>query len=194
MILGYHLTFGAYGFWLPNDPRGSWSVYVGSRALYALGPATKTTSRESAAHFYHDRLARLKAKSDLKFPPVEFSGVQASAVATGFRIAVEEAGYVVHACAIMPTHVHLVVARHLRPARMIARHLKAKASMQLKGELWPHTDDRPVWERSAWAVYLDDHSNLFNAIRYVEENPLKDGFSPQRWSFVTPLVIPTNGT
>jgi hypothetical protein len=28
MILGYHVIFGAYGFWLPNDPRGSWSDFV----------------------------------------------------------------------------------------------------------------------------------------------------------------------
>ena len=30
MILGFHVVFGAYGFWLPNDPRGSWSDFVGS--------------------------------------------------------------------------------------------------------------------------------------------------------------------
>jgi REP element-mobilizing transposase RayT len=194
MILGYHLTFGAYGFWLPNDPRGSWSTYVGSRKLYRLGPATKTISRESSAHLYHDRRARLAAKSDLKFPAVAFSGEQASAIGTGFRIAVEEAAYQVYACAIMPTHVHLIVARHARNIRKIARHLKAKASMQLCGELWPFADDRPAWERGAWVVYLDDRSNLFNAIRYVEENPVKDGFSPQRWSFVQAPTVPADET
>src|SRR4051812_39201122 len=30
MIVGYHVIFSAYGFWLPNDPRGSWSDFVGS--------------------------------------------------------------------------------------------------------------------------------------------------------------------
>jgi len=30
MVRGYHVIFGMYGFWLPNDPRGSWSDYVGS--------------------------------------------------------------------------------------------------------------------------------------------------------------------
>lgn len=28
-MLGAHVIFGAYGFWLPNDPRGSWSEFVG---------------------------------------------------------------------------------------------------------------------------------------------------------------------
>jgi len=30
MIVGYHVIFGMYGFWLPNDPSGSWSEFVGS--------------------------------------------------------------------------------------------------------------------------------------------------------------------
>ena len=28
MVHGYHLILPMYGFWLPNDPRGSWSEYV----------------------------------------------------------------------------------------------------------------------------------------------------------------------
>lgn len=41
MIVGYHLIFSAYGFWLPNDPRGSWSNFVGSWDLFRYGRATK---------------------------------------------------------------------------------------------------------------------------------------------------------
>ena len=29
MIHGYHVIMGMYGFWLPNDPRGSWSSSLG---------------------------------------------------------------------------------------------------------------------------------------------------------------------
>lgn len=28
MVRWYHAIFSAYGFWLPNDPRGSWSDFV----------------------------------------------------------------------------------------------------------------------------------------------------------------------
>jgi hypothetical protein len=49
MILGYHVTFGTYGFWLPNDPRGSGSTFVGSRDLYRFGRSTKTQERWSLA-------------------------------------------------------------------------------------------------------------------------------------------------
>ncbi len=43
MIVGYHVIFAMYGFWLPNDPRGSWSDFVGSREVHRYGTATKTT-------------------------------------------------------------------------------------------------------------------------------------------------------
>ena len=33
MVHGYHLILPMYGFWLPNDPRGSWSDYVRSWEL-----------------------------------------------------------------------------------------------------------------------------------------------------------------
>ena len=49
MVLAYHVIFGAYGFWLPNDPRGSWSDFVGAWELLRFGKATKTTERRSVA-------------------------------------------------------------------------------------------------------------------------------------------------
>ena len=42
MVLAYHLIFTAYGFWLPNDPRGSWSDFVRAWELFITGKATKT--------------------------------------------------------------------------------------------------------------------------------------------------------
>jgi len=30
MVIGFHVILTAYGFWLPNDPRGSWSEFVGA--------------------------------------------------------------------------------------------------------------------------------------------------------------------
>ena len=50
MIIGYHSIFGMYGFWLPNDPRGSGSDYVASWELFRHGAATKVASRRSVAH------------------------------------------------------------------------------------------------------------------------------------------------
>ena len=35
MILGAHVIMGLYGFWLPNDPRGSWSEFVAHRFAFS---------------------------------------------------------------------------------------------------------------------------------------------------------------
>ncbi len=77
MVLAYHAIFGAYWFWLPNDPRGSWSDFVGSWELVRFGKATKTNSRVSVAGVTHDFHLRTEAKRALKHPPVQFSGRQA---------------------------------------------------------------------------------------------------------------------
>ncbi len=37
MVAGYHLTWTAYGYWLPNEPRGSTSIEVRVAALKPLG-------------------------------------------------------------------------------------------------------------------------------------------------------------
>src|SRR4051812_9033262 len=109
MVLAYHCILGFYGFWLPNDPRGSGSDYIASWELFRYGAATKTHSRRSVAHKPHDYQLRLAAKRALKHPPVEISGRQALAVAQGFWTASQEAGYRLHACAILPNHLHLVI-------------------------------------------------------------------------------------
>ena len=59
MVSGYHVILSAYGFWLPNDPRGSWSDFVGAWELFRFGPATKTDSTQSVAHEPHNRELRL---------------------------------------------------------------------------------------------------------------------------------------
>ncbi|MCA9086946.1 MAG: hypothetical protein KDA81_23035, partial [Planctomycetaceae bacterium] len=45
MIHGYHLILPMYGFWLPNDPRGSWSDFVWKWELVRFGKATRTIDR-----------------------------------------------------------------------------------------------------------------------------------------------------
>ncbi len=68
MIAACHIIFGAYGIWLPNDPRGSWSDCVGSWELFRHGTATKTDGRRSAAYDAHDRAHRVAVKAKLKCP------------------------------------------------------------------------------------------------------------------------------
>ena len=95
MLYGFHVIFSTYGFWLPNDPRGSWSDFVRRWELLRFGKATNVSTRRSVAAVSHDVHHRRAAKQCLTYPEVHLTGVQALSVAKGFRAAIEEAAYVV---------------------------------------------------------------------------------------------------
>ena len=196
MVLWYHLILTAYGFWLPNDPRGSWSDFVGAWELYKFGPATKTHEKRSLAHDPHDRAARLAAKQALKYPAVRFNEAQRIAIANGFAQAIAEASYQVHALCIGHDHAHLLVARHERSIEQVARHLKSKATMHLTREgIHPlqqfRKNDGSVptpWGANCWSVFIDNVDQLRNAIRYVERHPEKERLPAQSYPFIVPFV------
>ena len=187
MILGYHAIFTCYGFWLPNDPRGSWSDWIRNWQLLRYGPATKTSARRSVAHRAHDHRQRLDAKSSLKYPPVILTGLQARAVSRGFALAVEEAGYVITACAIMPDHIHAVILRHERPIERIIGHLKSRATQHINTEQLSVAAPSPWANKTGWVVYLNRVEDIRRAMRYVDDNPVREGHKPQRWGFITAL-------
>jgi REP element-mobilizing transposase RayT len=193
MVLAYHIIMTAYGFWLPNDPRGFWSDFVWSWELARYGPATKTTERRSLAYEPHDVYLRQEAKCALLRPPVHLSGIQARAIARGFADAKAQGSYRILACSILEDHVHAVVGRHAeRSIETIAGHLKSRATTFLAREgLHPFQDEvgrrgvRPTpWTESFWQVYLDSAADIERAIKYVENNPVKEEKSRQNWWFV----------
>ena len=187
-MIASHLTFGCYGFWLPNDPRGSWSDYIRNRRLLAFGHATKTYETLSLAKVSHDHTQRQAAKQALRHPPVRLNGVQARAVARGIAQAVEESNYLLFALCTMPDHVHAVVAEHRNPPKQILGHFKGRATRQLKREELYPPPGRPSpaspWARGGWCVYLDDEEDVHRAMEYVNDNPIQAGLPRQKWSFV----------
>ena len=72
MVAGSHAIFCAYGLWLPNNPRGSWSDFVGAWEPARYARTTKTHTRRSVAAVPHDCRARRVAKSALEHPPRSF--------------------------------------------------------------------------------------------------------------------------
>ena len=110
MIHAYHVIFGAYGFWLPNDPRGSWSEFVARWELYHFGKSTKSLRREVLTA--EEDCLRQQARGSLKHPPVVFNGEQALAIGCGFKNACKKSGISIWSCAILPEHVHAIIARH----------------------------------------------------------------------------------
>ena len=131
-ILAYHTIFCTYGFWLPNDPRGSQSIEVRAANLRRFGPATKTLETVSVAALSHDFEVRRIAKEALRYPEVVFDGHQALSVIQGFGEMVRKSNYVVHACSIMPSHIHMVIMRH----RYAIEQVKLRA---------------PIWKKELYA-------------------------------------------
>jgi hypothetical protein len=98
----------------------------------------------------------------------------------------------------MPEHVHLVLARHTCKAEQIVNLLKGEATRSLlASDVHPLANYRTspgkvpkCWGENQWVVFLDTDEAIRRAIRYVEDNPLKEGLPRQRWSFVTQYGTP----
>jgi REP element-mobilizing transposase RayT len=196
-VIAYHLILTHYGFWLPNDPRGSWSDFVRAwDLLLAGGPATKTDMRRSVASKSHSFADRLKAKMALVRTPVVLSGLQAQAVGIGFGKFCARSQCKILECSIMPRHSHLVVERPPYLIEQAANLLKGAATTELINRNLHPFADQPYengklpspWARKQWACYLNNDADIRRAISYVERNPLKDGLPPQHWPFVQPWL------
>lgn len=193
MVIAHHLIFTTYGFWLPNDPRGSWSDFVRCWELYWYGDATTVTTRRSLARDAHDQQLRQLQKTALRYDPVHFNEAQIACVARAFDRAVTESGYVVFACSILPEHVHMVVRRHHNRGEQMIGHFKARATQQLVSESLhpfqhqPKEDGSlpPAWTSRGWKVFLNTSDDIERAVRYVERNPTKQGRPRQEWQFLT---------
>jgi REP element-mobilizing transposase RayT len=197
MFLGWHLIFTTYGFWPPNDPRGSGSTRVRTWHLYdAAGEATKVHTRRSVAARPHNMSIRRAAKEALKYPAVELSGLQARAVARGIAAVCPKVKLVMHACAIMPSHVHAVVAVHRLDGDEIIACLKRAGTRGMNDEglhpmaAYPRENGRlPIpWVQRGWKVKIYAPKQMRDCIRYVERNLVRAGFAAQRWGFIVPYV------
>jgi REP element-mobilizing transposase RayT len=180
LILAFHSIFSAYGFWLPNEPRGSWSDFVASYELYLFGPATTVTTRRSIAHQPYDRNLKRQMRQALSFPPVRFTDAQIAIIAKAFA----NTPYRFHALAILRDHVHAVIEHADRDIRKVVGHMKSEATRALRAA-GHFTDQRP-WVDHGWNVYLDSDPDVFRAVDYVNANPQRDGQAPQRWEYIIP--------
>lgn len=173
-IIAHHLVWSTYGFWLPNDQRGSGSSEVRAPHLKPYGPATKVHTSASVAHRPFDPTLREAARSTLKYPHVRLDGRQARAVARGIATDAASIDLGVYAVAIMPDHVHLVTVRHATiSGRDLLTRLKAAASRRLTSEaihpLSTFEDSngrKPTpWGTHGWDRFLHTPKEVVSRIR-----------------------------
>jgi REP element-mobilizing transposase RayT len=183
MVLGYHLVWTAYGWWLPNDPRGSTSRSIASDVIAELGalhygrkkvqPASRDIRR-----FYE------RAEEVLKFSLLRFSSAECVAVGAGFARVIADCRYTCYACAIMPDHIHVVIRKHRDRAEQMIENLQRGSREAVIG-LGERRSDHPVWGGPGWKVFLDSEEDIRRTVRYVEQNPTKARRPAQSWDFVT---------
>ena len=174
MVAGYHLIWTVYGYWLPNDPRGSTSKEVRVEAVKPLGDhhfgrkAQQPSSKQLHEFLKgaHDTLAH----SVLPFDDDDIILVGAT---LGRQIG--DRGYVCYACAVMPDHVHMVIRRNGdRAEEMIAHFQKeAKAALINAGK---RAVNHSVWtDGPGWKTFINSQQQFRSEIMYIQRNPEKIG-------------------
>ena len=183
LVIAHHLMWTLYGWWLPNDPRGSTSQTIRNDLVAELGDLHRGRRQlQPAGHeisVFYEHAALL-----LEHPLLEFSPREFSIVADALGEAIRECGHTCYAGAIMPDHVHLVIRKHrdfgeamIEKIQTLSRERLVQVGLREKGH--------PTWTRGGWKVFLDHPEEVRRTINYVENNPVKRRLTMQRWSWTT---------
>lgn len=182
MVAGYHLIWTLYGWWLPNDPRGSNSRDIRVALIQPLGDIhpgrKKVQPRSSEIRAFYE-----KAEDLLKHPLLAFSQEDLPILAEAFRKVILDRQYVCYACALMPDHVHMLIRRHRDYAEQMIE-LFQSGSRQAVIEAKIRSVTHPVWGGPGWKVFLNSREDFTRTIEYIRQNPIKIGWPEQKWDFV----------
>src|SRR5438046_3118707 len=130
LVIAYHLIWTAYGWWLPNDPRGSGSQTVRNDIFAELGELHFGRKRLQPA----GRVVRefYKQAADLlRHPLLTFDDAARDTIAAAFADVIARERYTCYACAIMPDHVHILVRKHKHQAEQMIETLKTESRLRL---------------------------------------------------------------
>jgi REP element-mobilizing transposase RayT len=182
MVIAHHLIWTAYGYWLPNDPRGSMSKTIACDVIAELGRLHygRKTVQPSAREVreFHEW-----AKQVLKHPLLDFAVRDFPALADALAETIREQNYTCYACAIMPDHVHILIRKHKHLAEDMLDHFQQHSRLRLRS-LGLRPDEHPVWGGPGWKVFLDTPTDIRRTIRYIEDNPEKWRLPRRCWPFV----------
>ncbi len=181
-VIAHHLILHGYGHWLPNDLWGSGSREVREEKLADLGPVhlgrkIVQPSPEELREFSR------AAKPRLDFAPLWFDDAKRQALGHAIGEVVSRVGYTVWACAVLKNHLHVCIRRHRDDAITMwdAFAEETRNRLRLFADV---DDDHPVWSTRPYKVFLYAPDDVHRVIRYIEENPEKEGLAAQMWDFV----------
>ena len=77
---------------------------------------------------------------------------------------------------------------HKRENGSLVGQFKSRATKQLNiDSCHPLGGTATPWAHGHWEVYLDTEDEVYIAIEYVKQNPIRDGKNAQEWPFVIPV-------
>jgi len=185
MIIGHHLMWTAYGWWLPNDPRGSMSSHVAIEPISKLGDPhygrkTIQPSSHEIREFYE------QAKEVLTHELLTFNAEDIQTIVCGFAQTINDERYTCYACAIMPDHLHILIRKHRDRAEDMIDKLR-NASRDALRDAKRRSLEHPVWGSGpGWKVFQNTSRQMRTTISYIRQNPVKIGRPIQEWDFVAP--------
>lgn len=184
MVAGFHLMWTAYGWWLPNDPRGSSSQEIRVERVAELGELHEgrkqvQPGRQDVRAFYG------AAKQVLQHELRRFDDSDVAIIGGAFREAINREKYTCYGCAIMGDHVHCLIRKHKHHGETMIEHLQT-ASREALIRAGRRTPEHPVWGGPGWKVFLYTQADMRRIVRYIEQNPVKAGWPMQVWDFVKP--------
>jgi REP element-mobilizing transposase RayT len=183
IVVAHHLMWTCYGWWLPNDPRGSTSERVYTARLAQLAPLRY--GRKAVQPAWRDiRAFYAQASKLLQYPLLEFRGCDFAPVAQALEESLRAHRYTCYACAIMPDHVHLILRKHRHSAEQMIENLQTESRSRLSCS-GLRDANHPTWTKGGWKVFLDHPTDVRRTIKYIDNNPIKRRLPGQRWSFVT---------
>ena len=196
-VIGLHVIGCTYGFWLPNDQRGSGSDFVRAEHLTKFGPANPVDHRRSVARKPFDFELRKLARGSLRYPYVEFTDAQIAAIGRGVTREIEQYNAApMHAFVQLRNHFHFVCGSCRYDIRRFEGRIKGAATRQLLEEgihpLQEFADARgnvpSPWSVKPWVVYLFEDEDVERSIEYARQNLRRARLPEQRYSFVVPYM------
>ncbi len=197
-IIAHHLIWTLYGHWPPNDTRGSGSAIVHDAELAALGPVHHGRKPARLQPSRTDLRAFHAQVGEVLHHPIfwiDSGGPKRQAWADAFREALRRTKYTVYACAILRNHAHMVIRRHRNDALMMWRAFADATIERLRefADVAPVNGiDHPVLAARPYKVFLKTTDDVRDRIKYVEDNPEKEGLPRQTYDFVTPYDKPSD--
>ena len=144
------------------------------------GRKTRQPPKAELKRFYREAEPRLLHRT------IWFEDVHRLAMARAIGRCIAERGWTCWALAVLRNHVHAVIRTH-RDSSDVIWNLIAMETRAALNEAGLAPVDHPVWSERPYVVLKRSVQQVRSSVKYVEDNPGKEGLPVQRWDFVVPF-------